>query len=89
MEEEKIKKRKAKDQRYRELHPDRIKESRHAFYQANRDEVLRKRRDKYQEEKMARRVVCPLCSGITFHNQKYLTTHIQTRHGLNPDEVMR
>ena len=88
MEEQTRGKRQAKDQRYREKHPDRVKASRDAFYQANRDEVLRQRRQKYAEAKLARRVECPLCSGITFHCQKYLITHIQTRHGTNPAEVM-
>ena len=87
-EEEQRKKRQAKYKKYRELHPDRIKASRDAFYEANRDQVLLQRREKYQQEKLARRVECPLCSGITFHSQKYLITHIQTWHGTNPAEVM-
>lgn len=84
----------SKDGKYRQRHPERVKESAKRHYATHREEYAIKRRERYQlqraeilERLKNDRVECPFCSNITF-NRQYLPKHIKTRHKMDPTTVI-
>lgn len=83
-----------KDKKYRQAHPDRVKESSRLHYERNKASYREKRRQRYIQnrseilEKLKNdRVSCPLCIGITF-NRSYLPKHLSNRHALDQSTIL-
>ena len=75
-----------KDRLYRSRHPDRCRDIQKRYYETHREDISRKKKEWYQNNKdkivrvrkPAERVECELC-GLTFVKQ-YLQKHVETRH---------
>ena len=83
-----------KDHKYRQRHPEKVRESAKRHYAAHREAYAIKRRERYLNQRTAilermknDRVECPFCANITFH-RTYLPKHIKNRHKLDPTEVL-
>lgn len=89
-----------KDKRYLMRHPTRIAQRKKEFHEANRDETLRKRRERYHshkgeilQRKKEDRVECPICHFS--YGGSYIKKHMQTRHKhelcktTDPQEALR
>lgn len=81
-----------KDALYRQRHPDRVRISKKQSYDTHRDEILARRRERYQDTKEIRskkdrenQAVCSLCN-FSFR-RPYMVKHLTTRHKLPLEEA--
>jgi len=74
-----------KHERYREQHPDRVKESHTTHYHRHRDVICECKRLRYAEhreailQRMKERSICPLCHKEL--TKRYLHAHMLRKHG--------
>ena len=74
-----------KHERYRQLHPERVKASHATHYHRHRDSICEHRRQQYVEQReevlkrMRQRATCPICSKEL--TKRYIHAHVLRRHG--------